>query len=117
MENLFKSKLEAVERLKCFTMEITELSLRTDYENVNSMVEKRKEFIDAVREIDEKIKEINNLKETDEVKNIKKLINQSVQETIEMDKQIRKNLSDEIKIAKARLNEPSSSSGQLNIKA
>jgi ArsR family metal-binding transcriptional regulator len=116
MENLFKSKLEAVERLKSFTREITELSLRTDYENVNSMVEKRKEYIIAVSEIDEKIK-MNNLKDTDEVKNIKKLINQSVQETIEMDKQIRKNLSDEIKIVKSRLNEPVSSSGQLNIKA
>jgi hypothetical protein len=117
MENLLKSKLEAVERLKSYTREITELSLRTDYENVNSMVEKRKEFINAVNEIDEKIKKINNLKETNEVKNIKKLINQSVQEIIEMDKQIRKNLSDEIKIVKARLNEPVSSSGQLNIKA
>jgi hypothetical protein len=117
MEDLFKSKLEAVERLKSFTMEITELSLKTDYEDVNSMVEKRKDYIVAVSEIDEKIKKISNLIETDEVKNIKKLINQSVQEIIEMDKQIRKNLSDEIKIVKARLNEPISSSGQLNFKA
>lgn len=116
MENLFKSKLEAVERLKSFTREIIELSLKTDYENVNSMVEKRKEYIQVVSEIDEKIKEINNLKETNEIKNIKKLIKQSVQEIIEMDKQIRKNLNDEIKIVKAKLNEPASS-GQLNIKA
>ncbi len=117
MENLFKSKLEAVKRLKSFTREITELSLRTDYENVNSMVEKRKEYINAVSEIDEKIKKMNSLKDTDEVKNIKKLINQAVQETIEMDKQIRKNLNDEIKVVKDRLNEPTSSLGQLNIKA
>lgn len=116
MESLFKSKLEAVERLKSFTREITELSFRTDYENVNSMVEKRKEFINEVSEIDEKIKKQNVIKDTDEVKNIKKLIKQSVQEIIEMDKQIRKNLNDEIKIVKAKLNEPTSS-GQLNIKA
>lgn len=117
MENLFKSKLEAVERLNSFTREIAELSLKTDYDNVNSMVEKRIEFINAVSEIDEKIKKVNSTKDTDEVKNIKKLINQSVQEIIEMDKQIRKNLNDEIKVVKTKLNEPSSSLGQLNIKA
>lgn len=117
MENLFKSKLEAVEKLKNFTKEITVLSLKTDYENVNSMVEKRKEYIMAVKEIDEKIKKMNVLNDTEEVKNIKKLIKQSVSETIEMDKQIRKNLNDEIKVVKAKLNEPASSSGLLNIKA
>lgn len=117
MENLFKSKLEAVERLNSFTREIAELSLKTDYDNVNSMVEKRNEYIVAVREIDEKIKKMNSTNDTDEIKSIKKLINQSVQEIIEMDKQIRKNLSDEIKLVKAKLNEPASSLGQLNIKA
>lgn len=117
MENLLRSKLEAVERLKNFTKEILELSLKTDYENVNSMVEKRKEYIGAVSEIDEKIKKMNQSEDTDEVKNIKKLINQSVQETIEMDKQLRKKLSDEIRDVKTKLNKPASSTGLLNSKA
>lgn len=121
MENLYKKKLEAVEDLKLFTEKIMNLSFKIEYQKAEAMIDERADYYAKVKEADDKIKEsIDNTtgyKETSQIKNIKSLIRKSLEETIEMDKCIRKNLNEELKNVKLSLNQPSTSSKVLNVKA
>lgn len=121
IEKLLKEKLEAVENINSFTKEIMALSLKIEYSKVNAMIIERQEYIKKINSIDleinEYIKDCKKYKETDEIKSIKRKIKTLVTETIEMDKTIRKNVSDELKSVKANLNQPKTLSTLVNIKA
>ncbi|MGB4438639.1 MAG: hypothetical protein WBJ13_05290 [Sedimentibacter sp.] len=121
MEKLLKDKLEAVENLNDFTKEIKALQLKTEYNKVNAMINERQEYIKKIRNIDDEINEyIKNhkkFKESEEAKNLKIKIRILVTETIEMDKEIRKNVNDALKSVKASLNQPQSFSKLVNLKA
>jgi translation initiation factor 2 gamma subunit (eIF-2gamma) len=119
MQNLLKKKLEAVERLKIFTEEIMMLSPKADHKKIKSMLEKRKKQIEAISTIDNKIKLLDEksiCEDMDEINSIKDKIKNSVFEIINMDKQLRKNISSELKNISAKINKPETSSGLLNIK-
>ncbi|MDW5300034.1 MAG: hypothetical protein SA378_07845 [Sedimentibacter sp.] len=121
MGKLLKDKYEAVVSLNNFTKEIMKLPLKVEYTKINAMIGERQEYIEKIRDIDIKINEyiMNNgkFKESEEVKNLKIKIKILVAETIEMDKEIRKNVNDELKSVKASLNQPQSFSKLVNIKA
>ena len=121
MVNLLKQKLEAVESLKCFTMEILSLSPITDDEKISIMVAERQNRmcdIDLINEkIDRYIKDCEQMyQETVEIRAVKDDIKKSLQEIINMDKEIRKLLNDELKRVKSKLNQPEVGSKLVNIK-
>jgi len=120
MEKLCMEKLQTIINLNEFTKKIKELSFKSDYEKINSMVEERQLYMNKIDEIDEKIEEfknINNHQETNEIKYIKKNIKKLIVEIIEMDKDIRKSLNDEMKIVNSSLNKTENPSKLLNFKA
>jgi len=121
MEKLLKNKLEAVENLNNFTREIMELPLKVEYTKVSSMIAERKKYIEKINDIDieinEYIKNCGKFKESEEAKSLKIKIKILITETIEMDKEIRNNVNDELKSVKASLNQPKSYSKLVNIKA
>lgn len=116
MESLLINKLEAVKELRNYTKEIIELSLKIEYNKVNSMIDERQQFIEKINTINEEIKN-SNFSETSKVKNIKKEIREILKETADMDNIIRKNISNELKNVKKSLNQPDNHSKALNIKA
>ena len=120
MEKLFMNKLQAINELSEFTKQIKELSFKADYEKISSMVIARQEYMNKVNFINEEIKEFtdsNNFQETSEIKNIKKSIKKLISDIIEMDKEIRRNLNDEMKTVKVSLNKSENQSSLLNFKA
>ncbi|WP_313162749.1 hypothetical protein [Sedimentibacter sp.] len=108
MEKLLKNKLEAAKELKEFTEKIVSLSLKTEYDKVNSMIEQRKLFIEKINFINEKLNDFGT-GETDEAKEIKKEIRTVFKEISDMDNLIRKNINTELRDVKKNLNQPDKS--------
>jgi len=121
MEKLLNDKLEAVESLNNFTREIMELPLKVEYTKVNALIGERQKYIEKIEDIDIEINEYTKNRgkfiESEESKSLKRKIKILVTETIEMDKEIRNNVNDELKSVKASLNQPKSYSKLVNIKA
>jgi len=115
MEELLRNKLEAAEELKEFTEKIVNLSLKTEYDKADLMIEQRKQFIEKINSINEKVKECDS-EESDEAKEIKKDIRKVFKEISDMDNQIRKNIKAELKDVKKNLNQPDKSQS-INIQA
>lgn len=108
MEKLLRNKLEAAKELKEFTKNIVSLSLKTEYDKVNSMIEQRKLFIEKINFINEKLNDFGT-DEADEAKEIKKEIRTVFKEISDMDNQIRKNINTELRDVKKNLNQPDKS--------
>lgn len=119
MEKLLKEKLEAAKELRSFTMEIKELSLKTDYTKVNSMIEERQQYIEKINILNAKINNENNSNalDTEGIKKLKKEIREVFMEISQVDNFIRNNINNELKIVKKNLNQPEASTYTLNIKA
>lgn len=121
MEKLLNGKFDSVVELKNFTKQIADLSFKVDYEKIESMISDRQKLMDKVSAIDAEIadykNEHRNCPESDEAKIISKKIKEIIAEIIEMDKTIRKNLNDEMKIVNVNLNKPEKAAGSLNFKA
>jgi soluble cytochrome b562 len=119
MEELLKEKLNAAKELKIFTEEILEMSLKTDFIKVDSMIEQRQQYIDEISHINEEINNISNVvvKDTDEIVDFKKEIREIFIEIAEIDKLIRTNINNELKSVKKSLNQPETLINTLNIKA
>ncbi|MGD9568596.1 MAG: hypothetical protein AB7V48_09750 [Sedimentibacter sp.] len=120
MEELLKEKLEVTKELRSFTKQILDVSLKTEYDKVNSMIEERQEYIDKINKINEKIIEIEN-KEANytyskDTRIIKKEIRLVFSEISDMDNLIRKNINNELKNVKSILIQPESTK-LVNIKA
>lgn len=116
MEELLKNKLEAANELRNFTKEIMDLSLKTEYDKVNFMIDQRLQFIEKINAINEKIKNCS-FEETCEIKEIKNEIRETFKEIADMDNLIRKNLNEELKDVKKNLNQPEVTTKLINIKA
>jgi hypothetical protein len=107
MEELLRNKLEAAKELKNLTSFINELSLIIDYNQVNSLLDERQQYIDKINVINEKISEVKskeNYVETNEIKKLNKDISRVFTEIYEIDKVIRKNINTELKSVKEKLN-------------
>lgn len=119
MEKLFKQKLEMAKNMKSFTEEIFEMSLKTDYILVDSMIEQRQQYIDKINCINEEInnKNIAFVKDTNDIAKIKKELREVFREIAEIDKLIRNNINNELKDVKKKLNQPETLINSLNIKA
>jgi len=120
MVNLIRDKLEAVNKLKDFTIEILHTSPKDD-DRISSMIEKRQKYMDSINLINEEIEnhsKYNSDKylETEEIKMLNNEIKSSIQEIINLDKEIRKNISYELKNIKTKLNQPETSFRSVNIK-
>lgn len=116
MEKLLNEKLEAILALKSFTEEIMGVSLKTDYDKVNSMIEERQSYIEKINNISEKISEnLNDNKK--EYRELKREIRESLKEVADMDNLIRKNINNELNNTKNILNQPINQAGALNFKA
>ena len=115
MKELLNNKLNAVNELKKYTEEIVELSLKTEYDKVNTMIDQRQKIIENINSINEKIKTCC-IAETGEINAIKKEIRSTLKEIADMDNIIRKNISDELKYVKKHLNQ-SDISQSISIKA
>ncbi len=115
MDVLLNSKLKAVNELKVFTEKIIKVSLKTEYDKINSMIEQRQAFIEKINSINEKLNE-SCFDETNETKAIKKEIRATFKEIADMDNIIRKNISDELKEVKKNLSK-SDNSQSISIKA
>lgn len=120
MDKLLKNKLEAAIDLRNFTNEIKDLSPKTDYSKVNSMLGEREKLIESINTINSRIKDAikdKNFVETKEMKVLNKKTKQVFTEISEIDTIIRKNINSELKIVKDKLNRPEESSKMVNIKA
>lgn len=119
MEELLKTKLKAAKELKLLTKEIMELSLKTEYDKVNSMLGERQQFIEKINTINLKINEAKtnvNFMESNEIKKLNKEIKNVFSEIFEIDNIIRKNINSSLKDVKEKLNHPQTSKS-VNIKA
>lgn len=108
MEDLFKSNLKTAKKLKKLTLNINELSLKTDYNKVNSLIEERQTLIDKINTANDRISIEKNNKdfiETDEIKKLNKEISSVFVEIYEIDNIIRKNINSELRIVKEKLNQ------------
>ncbi len=121
MEELLRKKLEAVVELQSFTIEISKLSPKTDYEKISAMIDARKKHIEKINEISEEISKNEELYlrfgETDKFKVLKKEIMELFKEIAETENLIRKKLNDELKNVKNILNQPEEPARLINIKA
>ena len=120
MEELLKIKLKAAKELKLLTKEIMELSLKTEYDKVNSMLGERQQFIEKINTINLRISEAKNNVNFIESKEIKTLNNEMknvFSEIFETDNIIRKNINTELKDVKQKLNHPETQTNSLNLKA
>lgn len=121
MEELLKIKLVAASELKNFTNKIMRLSLKTEYNTVNSMIEERQYHIEKINRINEEINRAAecgvSLEETGKAKDLKKEIREIFNEIYEMDNIIRKNINNELKSVKSNLNKPEEPVRLVNIKA
>jgi len=119
MINLLQEKLEAAENLRNYTKQILLLSTKKDFKEINSMIENRTKYKEIIDSVDEKIKKLKCDEDFCEdsviVKNLKDDIRKSINLTIDMDKKIRKNINDELKNTKEKLNQPEKST-KLNLK-
>lgn len=119
MEELLKSKLIEAMELKKITFDINELSLKTDYNKVNLLIEERQKFIDRINVINDRIieeKNSNNYIESEDIKKLNKEIQKIFTEIHEADNIIRKNINTELKIVKEKLNHPEAYTKSINIK-
>lgn len=119
MEELLKEKLEAVITLRNFTIKIMPVSLKSGYDEFNSMVDERQKYIENLDIINKKINDSVGISFTvsNEVKALKKEIREIIKEIITMDNTLRKNLQNVLNTLKANLNQEIKSSKTLNIKA
>ena len=118
MEELLRTKLEAATKFKKLTSDINELSLKTDYDKVNSLIEERQQLIDGINALNDKIIEEKNNKnyvESVTVKRLNKEIQEIFAEIYETDNTIRKNINNELKTVKEKLNQPTNAKS-VNIK-
>ena len=119
MEELLRNKLKAATKLKKLTLDINELSLKTDYDKVNSLIEERQQFIDGINVLNDKIIEEKNNKNYMESENTKKL-NKEIQEIFAeiyaTDNTIRRNINNELKTVNEKLNQPEAKAKSVNIK-
>ena len=77
MEELLKIKLKAAKELKLLTKEIRELSPKTEYDKVNSMLGERQQLIEKINTINLRINEAKNnanFIESNEIKTLNKEI-------------------------------------------
>lgn len=120
MIDLFLEKHKSVNNLKNFTREILLLSAKTDDTEISLMITQRQKYIDDILLIDDEIeKSIRSNQASyieDEIKSIKDNIRDSISQIISMDKEIRKNVNDELKNVKDKLNQPKSKSSLFNMK-
>lgn len=121
MLELYKQKAEAVQKLKSFTREIMSLSVLADYEKIQTMLSDREKYFQNISAVDDKINSIKcksgNPKEAEEINSIKSKIRNSVREIINMDKIIRRNVSEELKDTEGKLNRNTDHPRLVNIKA
>ncbi len=121
MEELLRKKLEAVVELRNFTIEISKLSPKTDYEKISSMIDGRQKHIEKINAFSEEISKKEGLYskfgEADKFSSLKKEIREVFKETAETDNLIRKNLNEELKNVKNILNQPEEPTRLINIKA
>lgn len=121
MEKLLNNKLKAVKELRSYTKEIMDISLITDYNRVNSMINERQQYIEKINTINEKVNELSklseNLVESSKVKHLKQEIREIFKEIAEVDNSIRKNINNELVSVKKSLNQPETLLSQINIKA
>lgn len=121
MEELLRKKLEAVVELRSFTIEISKLSPKTDYEKISAMIDGRQRYIEKINALGEEISKKEELYskvgEADKFSSLKKEIRELFRETAETDNMIRKNLNEELKNVKTILNQPEESVRLINIKA
>jgi hypothetical protein len=118
MEELLQSKLKAAEEFKELTQKVNESSINTEHTIIDSLIDKRQEIIDNINRINLTIKkEKSNADyiETDEIKRINKEISSVFIEAYEIDNLIRKNINNEIKTIKKKLNHPDADT-KVNIK-
>ena len=119
MEELLRTKLEAATKFKKLTSDINELSLKTDYAKVNSLIEERQQHIDGINQLNDRIvveKNNKNYKESENTKNLNKEIQEVFAEIYETDNTIRKNINNELKTVKEKLNQPEAKAKAVNIK-
>lgn len=119
MKSLLIDKLAAVEKIKSYTAEIILLSPKTDSEAISQMIEDRQKYIDEINNINNKIEAFiqgNSCQETKEIKSLKNNIKECILSIIEMDKDLRKNINEELKSLKDKLNQPEAYSKIFNIK-
>ena len=120
MEKLLKSKLEAAKELKLLTKNIRELSPKTEYYKFNSMFDERQQIIEKINAINTEINQARageNFIETSEMKALNKEIKEIFTEIFYTDNTIRKNISNELKEVKQKLNHPETHTNKINIKA
>lgn len=120
MEKLLKSKLEAAKELKLLTKNIRQLSPKTEYDKFNSMFDERQQIIEKINAISTEINEAKanaNFIETSEMKSLNKELKEIFAEIFDTDNIIRKNISNELKEVKQKLNRPEAHSNTINIKA
>ena len=106
MEELLKNKLKAAKELKKVTSVINELSLITDYNKVNSLIDEREQYIGKVNLINDKISKAESNTsyiETNEIRRINKELRRVFIEINEIDNAIRKNINNELKTVKEKL--------------
>jgi len=121
MINLLKKKLEAVDDLKNFSMEIMSLSAKNDGEKISNMIVGRQIYIEKINSINDEIAKcsLSNeeyINQADVIKSLKVNIRESIKEIINIDKVIRKNVNVELMDVKSKLNHPETTSKVLNIK-
>lgn len=119
MKSLLIEKLAAIEKLKSYTAEIILLSPKSDSETISQMIEDRRKYIDEINNINNEIEAFikeNSFQETKEIKNLKNDIKEGISSIIEMDKDIRKHINEELKSLKDKLNQPEAPSKIFNIK-
>lgn len=121
MKELLNSKLKAAKEFKNITMKAASLSMKTDYEKVNLLIEERQQHIEKINVINEEISKVEELSgslaESNEIKKLKSKICEVFKETAEVDKLIRKNVNDELKNLKNILSQPETSTKLVNIRA
>lgn len=116
-----KNKLEAAWQFRNITKEIISLSLKTEYQKVNLLIEERQQYIEKINGINEEIEKAEelskNFTEPDEIKRLKNEIREVFREIAEMDNLIRKNINSELKNLKGILSQPETRTKLVNIKA
>lgn len=115
-----EEKLEAVDNLRSYTKEIVSLSPKTNFNEINSMIEHRQKYEEILSLINEKIENLkftgNYCEDSLIIKDIKEDITESIKQTIAMDKEIRRKINDELKNTREDLNKPEKTL-KLSIKA
>ena len=120
MLELLNEKMEMAKKLIFLTKEISAMSLKTEYNKVNSMLDERQSLIENINNINTKLKELiqnDTFKETNEIKKLKNKLREIFKEINELDNVIRGNINDELRNVKKILNKPDSPSRLLNLKA